>query len=425
MATEERVAGEQIDVGVMLRILEVARQLARPFELVALLQEVISAGRAALAADRGTVFLYDAKNRELYSTVATGAKEIRFSIDKGIAGDSARTRKTINVPDCYADARFNREVDIKTGYRTRCLVAVPLIGLDDELVGVMQLINPEKGCIDSLDEKIAEALASQAAAAIQRVRLIEERMVKMKLERDLALARQIQMSVLPKTLPTCDGYDLAVFSQPADQTGGDIYDLIPVQPDLKKVLILLADATGHGVGPAISVTQVRAMLRIGQQIGGRLDDIVTHINNQLNADLEGTRFVTAFMGFLDPGRHCIDYHAAGQGPLLHFNAKEKRATFYPASTLPLGVLPEMLLEPTPPIVLEPGDVFALLTDGFYEYQNREGKQMGQERIGDVIARQCDRKASEILDAILEELGEFSVGAPQLDDLTAVLIKRNR
>src|SRR5262249_25148054 len=106
------------DESAMHKVLEVARQLAKPFELGDLFKQVIDAGRDILDADRGTIFLYDAAHRELYSSVATGAADIRFSIDKGIAGESARTRKTINVPDCYADARFNREVDTRTGYRT-------------------------------------------------------------------------------------------------------------------------------------------------------------------------------------------------------------------------------------------------------------------------------------------------------------------
>jgi phosphoserine phosphatase len=94
-----------------------------------------------------------------------------------------------------------------------------------------------------------------------------------KIERDLAVAREIQMNVLPRELPKYPGYDLAAASVPAEETGGDIYDVVPVA-DASSCVLLLADATGHGIGPALSVTQVRAMLRIAVRLGARLRDVL-------------------------------------------------------------------------------------------------------------------------------------------------------
>ena len=133
------------------RILEVTRRLASPFDLPEMLALVINAGRSVLSADRGTVFLYDAATDELFSSVGTGIGEIRFSASLGIVGESARSRRLINMPDCYADPRFNREIDLKTGYRTRCLLTVPLVGYDDALVGVLQLLNKQGGVFTSED----------------------------------------------------------------------------------------------------------------------------------------------------------------------------------------------------------------------------------------------------------------------------------
>ena len=217
---------DQLETAAVLRLLELSRHLAAPDNLQTLLQRVIDTAREVLHADRATVFLYDDKTRELFTYVAHGVKGLRFSIDKGIAGECARTRAIVNVPDCYADPRFNPQFDRDTGYRTRCLIAVPLMGLEDELVGVLQLLNSNKECFDVGDERMSEALAGQAAVAIQRARLMEDRLEKLKLQRDLALARQIQMNVLPRELPKVEGYDLAGFSQPAEETGGDIYDIL-------------------------------------------------------------------------------------------------------------------------------------------------------------------------------------------------------
>ncbi len=281
------------------KIIDVARKLSRPLELREALTQIVRAGCQVLQADRSSVFLYDASRHELYSEAATEASEIRFQADKGIAGECLRDRRIIRVDDCYADPQFNPEVDKKTGYRSTSLIAVPLIGAENESVGVMQLLNAARGQFNATDESLADMFAGFAALAIQRTRNVEDRLRNAKLEEDLSLARDIQMNLLPDSVPACPGYDLAVFSRPAEETGGDIYDLIPVERDgeLSDLMILLADATGHGIGAAISVTQVRAMLRIGARIGVDLDDLCLHLNNQLVADLPAAKMVTAFLAF--------------------------------------------------------------------------------------------------------------------------------
>ncbi len=415
------------DTQSLRKLLEVARMLTGPYALTEMLGRIVDAGRDVLHADRGTVFLYDQATRELYVKIGTGIDELRFSIDKGIAGECARTRAIINVPDCYADSRFNPEIDRRTGYRTQSLLAAPLIGLDDELVGVMQMLNSANGRFDDSDVLIAETFASHAGVAIQRAKLLDERLVRIKLEHDLQIARQIQLAVLPQEVPTLTGYDLAAFNQPAEQTGGDIYDLIPLTPTEPdggpRTLILLADATGHGIGPALSVTQVRAMIRVATRLNAPLDAMMAHVNCQVTADLASNRFVTAFVGMLDGQRHELVYHAAGQGPLLHWHADTGESEFLMASTLPLGIVDDVPMIPPPPMRLKPGDIVALLTDGFYECQNKAGEQFGRQRISQVIAAHRTAGAGAILDALVAELWRFADGAPQADDVTGVILKR--
>lgn len=441
-----------VDPEGLLKILELVRVLARPFELAEVLTLVINAGRGVLGADRGTVFLYDKETEELYSTVATGNHEIRFPVSRGIAGECARTRSIVNVHDCYADTRFNPEVDRQTGYRTRNLITVPLIGLDEELVGVMQLLNSPKPFFDATDERIATVLADQAGVAIQRVRLLQERLAKLKMERDLTLARDIQQKVLPKELPDVPGYELAVYSKPADMTGGDIYDLIPLMPtvieerlaksqktesesdesedapaseDAKPtpLVILLADATGHGIGPALSVTQVRSMVRIAMRFDTDVESVINQVNNQLCQDLDITLFVTAFVGKLDPVAHRLDYHACGQGPILHFHAADSSCDQLNATTVPLGVLENPPLTWPDPLVLERGDFVLLITDGFFECHNPDREMMGADRVIELLAQNRHLSAQEFLAKLIEATTAFANGAPQMDDLTAIILKR--
>src|SRR5690349_5606984 len=118
-----------ISIQALMQLLAVSRQLAAPTDLDALLRLVIDVGRDVVGAERGSVLLYDVVHRELYAKVATGAGGIRVTIDSGIAGACARARKLVNVRDVDNDPRFNAETDRTTGFRTRSVVAVPLIGL--------------------------------------------------------------------------------------------------------------------------------------------------------------------------------------------------------------------------------------------------------------------------------------------------------
>ncbi|WP_437659338.1 SpoIIE family protein phosphatase [Sorangium sp. So ce1182] len=415
-----------IDASSLILILDVSRKLAAPCDLTELLELIIKTGREVIGADRGSVFLYDEEAKELYSRVATGETQIRVSIDKGIAGECARRRQTILVEDCYADPRFNPEIDRRTGYHTKSLITVPLIGLDDKLVGVLQMLNSVVGHFGPDERDVAELLAAQAAVAVQRTLLLEERMIKIKLEHDLTIARDIQQNILLRRLPRCPGYSLSAFSKPADDTGGDIYDVIRLdeRADASPVLLLLADAAGHGIGPALSVTQFRAMLRIGLRLSADMDALMHHINQQLLEDLPEDRFITAFLGILDPATHQLRYHAAGQGPLLHYRAAEGQVVWRDPSTVPLGMFKDLELPPTPPLVMAPGDLLVLLTDGFYEYQDAAGQVFGKERVGDLIHRLHARPTSDILGALLAEVRRFAGSAKQIDDLTALLVKRD-
>jgi len=414
---------EQSNDHALWRILEVTRQLSAPTDLDALLQQVIDAARDLLDADRGTVFLYDDKTNELYAQVAHGTKEIRFPANVGIAGECAQSRQIVRVDDCYADPRFNQEIDKKTGYRTRCSLTVPLIGHDDTLVGVMQLLN--KGIDDSFDEQdeqLALALAAQCAVVLQRAVLIEEHLVKQKMDRDLALAREIQSRVLPDALPTIAGYEMAGWSDPADETGGDIYDGIKVDDD--RALILMGDATGHGIGPALSVTQVRAMVRIAARLRADLNHIAQHVNSQLSDDLPSNRFVTAFIGELDASSHVMRYHAAGQGPLLHYHAATGQCQWFDASTYPMGIMPDLAVDPVPSFHLEPGDIIGLISDGIFEYANPEGEQFMEDRAGEVVQAHHADSMRALIESMRDAVRDFARGAPQMDDMTIVLVKRD-
>jgi len=412
-ATDEAEALEQR--------LEVTRKLAAPFDLDTMLAEVVDASRNILNADRGTVFLYDEQTDELVVRVATELGHIRIPADKGIVGESAQTRRLINVPDCYADARFNRAIDKQTGYRSRCMLTIPLIGYEDSLIGVLQILNKNGGSFDEKDEFVASALAAQAAVVLHRARMTEAIIESEKLESEITVARDVQMGTLPKQMPVVEGYEFAGTFTPTDQTGGDLYDFVPLGE--KQLVMLMGDATGHGIGPALSATQVRAMLRVALRLGADLSDAFVHINNQLCEDLPDDRFVTGFFGLLDCDRHKVRFHSGGQGPIMHYRATTGFYDWHPATTFPLGYMPQDKLADPVEIALEPGDILGLISDGIYEYENEKGGQFGRLGLTHVIDKNPHASPDELVNKIMAAAYEHGGTAPQADDITIVLARR--
>jgi len=404
------------------RILEVTRKLAAPFDLDTMLTEVVDVSRNILDADRGTVFLYDELTDELVVRVATELGTIRIPANKGIVGESAQTHKLINVPDCYADDRFNRDIDKKTGYRSRCMLTIPLLGFEDSLVGVLQILNKNDGVFDEQDEFIATALAAQAAVVLHRAKITEQIIESEKLDREIAVARDVQIGTLPKEMPNIDGYEFAGVFAPTDQTGGDLYDF--VQLDEHRQFLLMGDATGHGIGPALSATQVRAMLRVALRLESSLDDAFMHINDQLCDDLPDDRFVTGFFGLLDATQHKVSFHSGGQGPIVHYHAASGEYDWHPATTFPLGYLPQSDLAAPLEIDLAPGDILGLISDGIYEYENEKGVQFGQDGVAAVINLLPNGDAETIVAEIMRAVRQHGGSVPQADDITIVLARRS-
>ena len=404
----------------LTRILDVTRQMAATTDLDALLGMIVDAACRVLDCERATIFLYDAGNNELYSRVATGVESIRFPADRGIAGAAASAREIVNVPHAYSDPRFNREIDKKTGFRTRNLLTFPLENLAGELMGVLQTLNKISGPFDARDEDLARALSAQAGVALHRGRLLEEHAEKQRMARDLEIARRIQQTLFPKENPVVAGYEIAGWNRSADETGGDCYDFIPLEDG--RLAVLLADATGHGIGAALIIAQCRSLVRAMLTVTTDLAAIVNQVNRLLEHDLSAEKFVTAFFGVLDPARHRVDYVAAGQGPLLLLGADgpEMRT----ANGLPLAIMGDADYE-TATYELAPGSSLALLTDGFYEAANVAGDLFGEQRVIELLERHISESACTLIERLHAGVSDFAAGCPQADDLTAVLIRRGR
>ena len=418
MADPPADAGKLADLHALL---EVSCQLGAGSELGPILHTIEQASLRVLGCERTTIFLYDRHNDELYSRVATGQEGIRFPAGRGIAGEAFHGRAVINVPDAYADPRFNPEVDRRTGFTTRNLLTCPLLGIDRKPVGVLQALNKRRGTFDAWDEELVRTLGAQAGVAVQRQMLIDEFVEKQRIQEDLRIAHDIQQRLLPRRPPLVLGYDIAGWNEPADETGGDFYDLQLL--DSGPLAVTIADVTGHGVGPALIASECRALLRASLSLTQNLERVLALVNDLLNVDLPDDRFVTAFVGLLSPATHEFTYISAGQGPLFHFRAATREVTELPTSGLPLGVLPARSYELSRPTVFEPGDMLAFLTDGFLEWPDSERNRLGVEGVTELLKKYHALPAAVLIEEVHREVREFARGTPQQDDLTAVVIKR--
>lgn len=413
-------SAEQSD---LLRLLEVSRRLAATSDLDELLAMILEQARGLLDCERASIFLYDAETRELFIRLGTGLEALRFSVDKGIAGECARTRSVINVPDAYADDRFNPEIDRKTGFTTRNILSCPLIDYEDNLVGVLQVLNKAGRPFDAYDTALSEMLTSQAGVALQRARLLEQVIEKERLERELALAREIQQQLLPAADPEVAGFAIAGWNEPADQTGGDCYDFWSLDGEGGDLCVAVADATGHGIAPALVVAEARALFRATAMSADALGATMNHVNRILAADLPDDKFVTAFFGIVSPATGRLTWASGGHGPMLWHQAASGEIVQLNATGLPMGVMPELEINVADPIDMSPGDQFVIMTDGFFEYTNPDGVQFGLQRCEQWLRESAALPPHDAILNLRDRVLAHAGDAPQADDLTAVLIRR--
>jgi serine phosphatase RsbU (regulator of sigma subunit) len=165
------------------------------------------------------------------------------------------------------------------------------------------------------------------------------------------------------------------------------------------------------------------MLRVALRLESSLDDAFMHINDQLCDDLPDDRFVTGFFGLLDGETHTIRFHSGGQGPIMHYQAEMGEYEWHPATTFPLGYMRHSNLDPPEKSLLDPGDIFGLISDGIYEYENEAGVQFGRQGVMKVLDENLGASAQELVDRIMAAAREHGGTAPQADDITIVLVRR--
>jgi sigma-B regulation protein RsbU (phosphoserine phosphatase) len=253
-------------------------------------------------------------------------------------------------------------------------------------------------------------LEGKRRRAEERVQTSEQRML---------IAKGIQARLSPPT-PKMTGLDFAGAFLPAEATGGDFFDFLPMADG--KIGIVIGDASGHGFGAALLMAQTRAYLRALALTYDDVSKILTLTNAMVAADTDDNHFVTLFMACIHPTYRSLVYAGAGhEAYLLHATGHRNRLR---STSLPLGLAKDTVIPQGAEIVLDDGDVLVLFTDGILEAHSRCGEQFGIDRTIEAVIANHGKPAREILDDLSETVRRFRGQIPQEDDMAAVIVRVN-
>jgi sigma-B regulation protein RsbU (phosphoserine phosphatase) len=301
----------------------------------------------------------------------------------------------------------------------RC-VRFPLHGKGDVLLTELVVALPQDQQLSMFEQDFLEGLTLQAAVAVENANYHQRNLEWVRLQRDLEAARAIQRSLLPQEMPIIGGYSVAVRSSACYEVGGDYVDIVGL-PDGSHIMVV-ADVAGKGLASAIVSTSFRSAFRAMALSGLPLDEIAARMNDQHYA--EGTesrrRYVTAIFLKLDAKMHTIEVVNAGHNPGF-LVAPGERIREIGASGTPLGLMPSIQYR-IEQMAFPEGSRMLLYTDGLTEVFKDED-EFGPDRLRTAFSECHSHECNAILDWLWSTLHEFSGGAPQDDDMTALAILR--
>jgi phosphoserine phosphatase RsbU/P len=408
------------------RLLEVSRSLAAEVDLDRILSTITREACHALDCDRATIYQYDSEAAELYTRIATELEvaSIRKPLSQGISGMVAAERVIANVSDPAADPRWDSSIDAATGYHTRNILAAPLIAPHDgSLLGVLQLLNKQGGSFDAIDEELLVAFGQHAAVSLDRARMIEEIKGQQATQASLNVAREIQRGFMPRELPVIPGYEVASWWYPNEAVGGDYCDVLKLQDG--RTGLVIADVSGHGLGPALLMASVRAALRALTLDHSSSEVLLNLLGRSLGDDLQDGRFITIVLAALDAKAHRLEYANAGHAPALYYRASSDEFAQLESTGLPLGVLERPEYPQGPPLQLVPGDLLILCTDGIVEAMDADYKQFGVARLQHIVRTYKSESVAQMVEHIGAEVTQHYVGDSPPDDLTILALRRNQ
>lgn len=390
-------------------------------DLDELMNLVMEKAKAELQAEACSILFYNPKTNKLEFEVALCndpntceilKEKVYIDLGQGIAGWTALHQQPLYIDDVQKDERFFREADKLTGFTTKSIIAVPLIGRRG-LIGVAEIINPSR---KDYDKEIFSALCKQFAIAIENALLFKESIERQRLKQELEIAASIQSSFLPET-PTFERgpYIARALNIPAYSIGGDFYDFIDL-PN-KGAGVLIGDISGKGVSAALYMAKVISDFRHLSLKYNSLSATMNHLNSIISKAPMGI-FVTALYMIFHIESDLIEYVNAGHPPFIKIDSSGTVEAITNVSGPPLGLATEGY-EPAN-IKMKQGDRLILLTDGVIDTKDSKGGYLGFQELLNYIRQ---RASSDRLIDLLAERSKGLTKSNRSDDITIIEIKK--
>ena len=338
--------------------------------------------------------------------------DLHLKLGEGFLGSVALS----GAPIISNDVR-NDPVYVNARDRTRSEMVAPIIS-NDEVIGCFDLESDNLNAYSNDDLEVLMLLASQVAIIIEKVMLHEQLIEKKRLQGQLEVARQVQLALLPAEDPPLAGYDISAYNFPTEEVSGDYYDWVRIYDD--QIGIVIADVSGKGVPAAILMAFLRASLRAATHIGYATNISMAKVNYLLWESIDRNQFVTAFYGILDASNRTLSFSNAGHNWPLLIKANGE-TSFIDSGEQPLGMFQHTRFHQYH-VMLEPGDVFVLYTDGATEAESPAGEEFGRERLVEAVRNSLDKPAREMIASIQMSVLEWTASVGANDDVTFFVIK---
>ena len=385
------------------------------------LEQIVTLVFEAVPADRCVIMMRDEDSEELRVAVARLRDRVgevgEIRVSRNVLDEVVIRGKSVLTSDAQHDPRFASGTMVLQG--VRAVLAVPL-GVSDKVFGIIYADSPiAEGRFTEDHLKVLTTLASVAAIRVENTRLVEARLERERLERELALASEIQQRFQPTAPPHIAGYELQGISFPCYEIGGDYYDFI--ERGDGRLVIALGDVSGKGTAAALLMSSLHAAIHAQSASHDSLVATISAVNRYLADNIPANRFVTLFYAELDPESGSLSFLNAGHNPPLIVHAAgtvEQLAS----GGLPLGIKPDAEYREGR-TQLQPGDVLVIYSDGVTEAVSPTGEEFGPTRLYEVVSRNVEASAAGIRDRIESSLTKFAQGTSAADDITLVIVKR--
>src|SRR3984885_9668785 len=402
---------------ILLLLNEIARELSSILNLDELLGRIAELLRRLIDYQMFSILLLDSAGEKLQHRFSLRFNEnVHMKRDiplgQGLVGHAAQSRQPILVADVNKDPRY-----IEGNPETRSELAVPLI-YKDKVIGVLDLEHTRRGFFTDDHRRTMMTLAAQVAIAIENARLYEEiARQERRLERDLALARELQMRLLPQTLPKLAHLELAAKFVPARAIGGDLYDFIPYS--LSRRGIVIGDVSGKGAPAAIYAALVSGILRSHAPIEPGPAEMLSAVNLSLAERRIEAQFVSLIYAVWNDESRTLSVANSGLPRPVYVHGGKNEVI--EATGLPLGLFDDADYDEFK-FRMKPGDMFVFFSDGILDARNRKGDLFGRGRVENIIA-ECNGKSAEcVVDSLFKAAAEHSAGVEPFDDRPVVAIR---